>query len=291
MQISPRLATFFICAALTASAQVGSRTAQSVASNPGSSNQPSSAPSVISETSGQMPNLEKLIPGLEAAQQANHAHMVPFTVTREYELFSGSDPQPTGTVIAEIHFQPPNTKTWQITKTSGTGRAEKVVKNLLEREVKYARDAKVVISRRDYGFRYIGTGESEHRPCYVLELVPRRGDNDLLRGRIWVDRDTYLIHHFEGEPAKSPSWWIKDLKVSTTYNDMGGMWLQAASKGTAEVRLFGPHTMTERTLSYRTARPVVEGPAAELTRLTRPQPYPRRPSPAAAVGVGIITVR
>jgi hypothetical protein len=240
---------------------------------------------------GQMPDLEALITGLEAAQEANHAHMVPFTVTREYDLFRGNEPQPTGTVIAEVHFQPPATKTWQIIKASGNGRAEKVVKNLLEREVKYAQAARIAISRRDYEFRYAGTGESEHRPCYILELIPRRNDSDLLRGRIWVDRDTYLIHHFEGEPAKNPSWWIKDLKLSDTYNDMGGIWLQAVSRGTADVRLFGPHTMTERTLNYQAARAVVEGPAAELARLRRPQPRPRQLSPAAAVGAGIVIIR
>jgi hypothetical protein len=295
MQISPPIATFFlcfICAALTASAQTGSRTAQPVARNSGSATTQSSAPSLVTATNERMPDLQVLITGLEAAQRANHAHMVPFTVTREYELFSGNDQQPTGTVVAEVHFQPPATKTWQITQASGNARAERVVKNVLEREVKYARDGKIAISSQDYDFRYVGTGESDHRSCYILELIPKSSDGNLLRGRIWVDRDTYLIHHFEGEPAKSPSWWVKDLKLSTTYNDMGGMWLQAVSKGTADIRLCGPHTMTARTLTYRVARPVVEGPAAELTRLTRPQPpYPRRPSPAAAVGVGVITVR
>ena len=290
MRISPLHATFLLCAALTARAQMGGRAAQPMATNSGSLSTPSHAPSAIATSTAQIPNLRALITGLEAAQLANHAHMVAFTVTREYELFSGSDEQPTGTVVAEVHFIPPATKTWQITNASGNGRAEKVVKNLLQREVKYAQDGRIAISRRDYDFRYAGTSESAHRPCYVLEIIPKRDDSQLLRGRIWVDRDTYLIHYFEGEPARSPSWWVKDLKLSTTYNDIGGMWLQAASKGTADVRWFGPHTMTERNLSYHAARPVVEGPAAELTRLTRPQPpYPRRPSPAAAAGV--ITVR
>lgn len=216
--------------------------------------------------------------------------MVPFTVTREYTLFSGDDKEPKGSVLVNVHFQPPRTKTWEIKQASGSGRAEKVVKEILEREVQYAKDAKIAISRQDYDFRYAGTGERDHRPCYILQIIPKREDGKLLRGRIWVDRDTYLIHRFEGEPAKNPSWWIKDLKLSTTYSDMGGMWLQNSSDGKADVRLFGPHSMTEHTISYSAARPVVEGPAAELTRLTRPQ-HPHRPSPAAAVGAGIIGVR
>ena len=216
--------------------------------------------------------------------------MVPFTVTREYRLFSGDDREPKGTVLVNVHFQPPTTKTWEITKATGSVRTEKVVKEILEREVQYAKDGKIAISRQDYEFRYAGTAESDHRPCYVLQIIPNREDSKLLRGRIWVDRDTYLIHHFEGEPAKNPSWWIKDLKVSTTYTDMGGMWLQTTSEGKADVRLLGPHSMSERTLNYTAARSVVDGPAAELARLSQPQ-RPHRPSPTAAVGAGIISVR
>jgi len=276
-QIS-RLATFFFWAALTVSAQIAGRAAQCIAGNSNSPSMPNPVPSTITTRTSQTPDLQVLITGLEAAQRANYAHMVSFTATREYELFNGNDEQSTGTVVAEVHFQPPATKTWRITKTSGNGRAEKVVKNILEHEVKYAQDAKIAINRQDYDFRYAGAGESDHRPCYVLEVIPRRSDSELLRGHIWVDSDTYLIHHFEGEPAKSPSWWIKDLKLSTTYSNMGGLWLQAAGKGTADVRFFGPHTMTERTLNYCATRPVVEGPAAELACLTRLQtPRSRRP--------------
>ena len=103
-----------------------------------------------------------------------------------------------GTVTAEVRFQPPITKTWEIKTTSGSARAEKVVKSVLEREAKYAREGKIAIAREHYDFRYDGTGEADRRPCYILQLVPKRDDGELLRGRIWVDRDTYLIHRFEG---------------------------------------------------------------------------------------------
>jgi hypothetical protein len=289
MQFSPPLVTFFLCAALAAAAQTSNRTAPPQASQPKAGLQPSdSAPTAASTPNGQLPDLQALITGLEAAQRTNHAHMVPFTVTREYLLFSGDDKQPKGTVIAEVRFQPPTSKTWEIKKTSGSARAEKVVKSVLEREVKYARDGKIALGRADYDFRFAGTGEADRRPCYILQLGPKRDDGSLLRGRIWVDRDTYLIHRFEGEPAKSPSWWIKDRKLSTQYSDMGGIWLPTSSKGVADVRVFGPHTMTERTLDYRASRPVLEGPAAELARLQPRAARPYRPSPVAAAGVVIL---
>ena len=307
MQISPSLATFFLCTALAASAQSGGSGSPTVGQVRGQARSqmqqpsqpiqhlvetPNSAPTATAAPVPRFPGLQAVIMGLEAAQRANHAHMVPFTVIREYVLFSGDDTQPKGTVTAEVHFQPPTTKTWEIKQTSGSDRAERVVKGVLEREVKYANDGKIAIGREHYDFRYLGNGESENRPCYILQIVPKHDDGNLLRGQIWVDRDTYLIHRFEGEPAKSPSWWIKDLKLSTTYGDLGGIWLPTNSKGIADVRLFGPHTMTEHTLTYRAERTVVEGPAADLTRLARaPSSRPYRPSPAAAVGAGILIGR
>jgi hypothetical protein len=268
MQISLPLAALLLSAVLVAGAQTASRTAPTISSASSARTAPS--------------DLQALVIGLEAAQRENHAHMVPFTVRREYLLFSGNDKQPKGTVVAEVHFQPPTTKSWEIKQTSGTGRAAKVVKNVLEREAKYAHDGKVAISRQDYQFRYAGNDDNGHRPCYILEIIPKRNQSDLLRGRLWVDRDTFLIHRFEGQLATSPSWWIKDLKLSTTYGNVGGMWMQTASKGVAEVRVFGLHTMTGRTLSYSAARPVLEGPAADLTRLARLQRLRSYRPPSAA---------
>jgi len=249
VQFSPRVVTFFLFAALAAGAQTGSRTAQPRSMYPVAG----SAAAAIAVPARQAPDLRTVIAGLEAAQRINHERMGPFTVVRRYELFSGDDQEPKGTVIAEVHFQPPNTKTWEIKETKGSTRTEKVVRGVLEREAKYARDGKIAISRADYDFSYQGTDEVDRRRCYILQLIPKRDDTNLLLGRIWVDQDTFLIRHFEGAPTKSPSWWIKDLRLSTTYGDLGGIWLHTSSKGVADVRMFGPHTMTESTLSYQPA--------------------------------------
>jgi len=87
--------------------------------------------------------------------------------------------------------------------------------------------------------------------CYLLELLPRRKDHNLLRGRVWVDATTYLVRRIEGEPAKSPSWWLRDVRIAFGYGEVGGMWLQTASEVTVNVRIVGPHTMVSRDVKYR----------------------------------------
>jgi len=290
VQFSPALLIFLLSALLAASAQTNSRTAQA-ANNahtglPGTRDADSGA---MAAPAAQFPGLPAVIKRLEAAQDINNAHMVPFTVTREYEMFSGGDQEPKGTVIAEVHFWPPATETWEIRKASGSERAEKVVKHLLEREVQYARDGNIDITGKNYDFLFAGTGEADGRPCYILQLVPNSAADNLLRGRIWIDRDTYLIHRFEGHLAKSPSWWIKELKLFRSYDDWGGIWLPTSSKGLAEVRMLGPHTMTERVVRYSATREVPQGPAAEQARI-QPGGSPSH-RPASAVGITIISGR
>ena len=88
---------------------------------------------------------------------------------------------------------------------------------------------------------------------YVLQLLPKRNDKNLLCGTIWVDANTYLIRRTEGEPQKSPSWWLRDLHVVFVYGEAGGMWLPTSSEFTAKVRLFGPASITRR---FAAASPV-----------------------------------
>ncbi len=276
MQFPLPLITFLLCAAAVAAAQTG----------------PVSHLTSPSAITTRQTDLQVIVSRLENAQRENHAHMVPYTESREYELFSDSELLPKATVVASVHFRPPDIKTWKIERSTGSGRGEKVVKSLLERETRFAKDGKIGISRQDYDFQYAGTADYEHRPCYVLQLVPKREDSDLLRGKIWVDRDTYLIHHFQGAPAKNPSWWVKDMNLAMNYSDQGGMWLVTSSKGEADIRLFGQHRMTERTLNYQAERRVTAGPVADLARLRQTEPpHSYRTSPIPAVGVGIIPGR
>ena len=91
----------------------------------------------------------------------------------------------------------------------------------------------------------------EGQLCYVLELLPRRKSKDLLRGTIWVDANTYLPRRVDGEPAKSPSWWLKDVRVALRYGYVGPMWVQTSSEATANVRLHGGTTVLWQDVRYR----------------------------------------
>jgi hypothetical protein len=103
----------------------------------------------------------------------------------------------------------------------------------------------------NYGFRFLRVENAMGYRCYVLELLPRRQDKRLLHGEIWVDANTYLPHRSQGELAKSPSWWVRDVRVAFVYGKVGEMWLQTASEASANVRILGRSIMVSQDTSYK----------------------------------------
>ena len=154
-------------------------------------------------------------------------------------------------VIARVTFEPPGIKQFVIQQTSGMGLGERIVRQMLEHETEIGRNnASTDLSRANYEFHYLREEEMGGRRCHVLEIVPRRSDKSLLRGQIWVDAITFLLHRTEGEPVRSPSWWLKDARLVLVYSDVGGMWLQTSSESSADVRFLGRHTMLSRDVDY-----------------------------------------
>jgi hypothetical protein len=44
---------------------------------------------------------------------------------------------------------------------------------------------------KSYEYRLLGTDAAEGRDCYLLEFIPREGQEHLYRGRVWIDRKSF----------------------------------------------------------------------------------------------------
>ena len=64
-----------------------------------------------------------------------------------------------------------------------------------------------------------------------------------MRGQIWVDESSFRIRQIEGVPAKSPSFWLKNLHITLQFAELGGMWVPVTFDGIATIRLFGEYTL------------------------------------------------
>jgi hypothetical protein len=199
--------------------------------------------------------LNSIVEAVEKAQAAVRPQ-VSYQVVREYRLFGAKNSGADSEVIAEVDFWPPAREDYRIQRSAGSHRGPQVVQRVLEHEAERAshnNQARTAVSRENYDFRYIGEATLNGRPCYLLELKPRRREPELISGQVWIDQHSFLVRHIEGELAKSPSWWLKKVRVKLTFADFDGTWLQTGVEAVADVRMVGTHTLTSRVLDYRAA--------------------------------------
>ena len=210
------------------------------------------------QTRGKVPTLETIIARMAQARDENESRFRRYVVTRDYQLFGKERDKSKSQVIADVIFVPPDSKNYAIQQSNGSGLGERIVRRMLASEAEIAKDyVSTDFSAANYEFGFIREEDVSGQRCYVLELLPRRKDGNLLRGNIWVDATTYLLRRAEGEPAKIPSWWLRDVHLALFYSDVSGMWLQTALEATATVRILGPYTMVSRDVKYKIGEPVL----------------------------------
>jgi hypothetical protein len=197
-----------------------------------------------------VPSLETILARMSQAEIQNRIRRRPYSVTREYKLF-GQNRNARSQVIATITFLPPNSGNYSVRRAGGSSIGEMIVRRVLGREASIAKGmGSSDINQDNYSFRFVREEAAGGHCRYILQMLPRRNDGNLLRGTIWVDATTYLICRVEGVPVKNPSWWVRDVHIVLTYADVGGMWLPTASEYTAKVRLLGPSMMVAHDLRY-----------------------------------------
>src|SRR5690242_117405 len=103
-----------------------------------------------------VPRLETIVARMSQAAIQNHAHLRPYTVTREYQLFGQKRDKTRSRVTADVTFHPPGLKKYRIQGTEGTIIGERIVRSVLEREATLAKDAGLSdISQDNYNFRFL----------------------------------------------------------------------------------------------------------------------------------------
>jgi hypothetical protein len=216
--------------------------------------------------SGGMPDLSTIIARMMAAQQNNRLQARPLVVKRAYQLLDKLQDQK-AQVVATITYMPPDQKQYRIESSYG-GLGEKILRDVLEKETESPKNPdRKELSTQNYDFRLLGTETVEGGLCYVVGLNPKREDKDLIRGQMWIDWQTYNVRRVAGNPAKNPSWWIRDLYILMTFGEVDGMWLRTFTHAVANVRFKGKYEMVSRDVDYP---PVPQLLVRQIRRHPRP---------------------
>lgn len=255
--------------------------------------------------------LDVVVSRMEEAQLRNRQNYRTYTMTRDYRLFGDDSGKANSEVIAEVTFVPPDRKTFSIQSVQGSERGENIVRKVLQSESEMAtKDAPGALSTANYNFALLSDGEMNGRSCYVLQLIPKRQEKTLLKGRAWVDKQTYLVHRVEGDMSKTPSWWLKKVHMTMLYAEVAGMWLPTGTDAVAEVRIFGRHTFTSRAIKVQSGEVVARTFSPVPPNFLASTPHSRsaslvhrtvgareasairhRPTPAALLGAGVALQR
>jgi Outer membrane lipoprotein-sorting protein len=207
------------------------------------------AVAAVAQASAAQPDTNSIVDAMLKAQQENKARAKPFTVRRNYLLLD-KQAQQKAQVVATITSLPPDSKEYEIEHSSG-GMGEKVLRDVLSKETEPAKDSqKKELTRENYNFQLLGEESLDGKRCYLLGLSPKRDDKDLIKGKIWVDAETYNIRRLEGSPVKNPSWWIHDLNILMKFTEVDGMWLRTSLHAVANVRFKGKYVMESNDLEY-----------------------------------------
>ena len=199
--------------------------------------------------------LNSIVDALERTR-AGASPQVSYRLIREYNLSGKNDSSINSDVVAEVNFRPPANEKYRIQKSSGSHQGQQVVQRVLDHEVEVTSNSdqtRIALNRDNYNFALIGEASLDGKPCYRLELKPKRKEKELISGELWVDQNSFFVRQIEGDLAKTPSWWLKKVHVKFTFADFDGSWLQASMEAVADVRIIGPHTLTSHTRDYRGA--------------------------------------
>lgn len=207
---------------------------------------------VAAQQSSPAPDVNAIIARMAATRQENKAHAKAYSVKRDYELLDKQS-TPKAQVIATITVLSADQKQFYIESSTG-GMGEKVLRDILTKETEPASQAeRKDVTHDNYDFQLVGQEALDGHNCFVVALLPRREDRDLIKGKMWIDASTYNIRRIEGSPGKSPSWWIRDLHIVMNFTSVDGMWLHTFTHAVADVRFKGKYVMESHDLEYRPA--------------------------------------
>ena len=135
---------------------------------------------------------------------------------------------------------------WTILEEGGSDRTrEKVFRSVLETEAESWREGDrdaAALTPTNYQFNPMGVGPGG---TVKLRLQPRREDARLIDGVLTVSGDGYPLR-LEGTLAKSPSFWVKSVRVVKQYGRFAGVALPTVLESTADVKFVGKSSFTMR---------------------------------------------
>jgi hypothetical protein len=144
-----------------------------------------------------------------------------------------------GWMRVETRVTPAGAFSWRVLAEGGSDRTrDKVFRALLENEAEAWREGlRDAAALTPDNYEFLPLTPVADGPIQI-RLKPRREDSRLVNGILTVSADGYPLR-LEGTLAKSPSFWVRSVRVVKTYGRFAGVALPTMLESHADVRLVG----------------------------------------------------
>jgi hypothetical protein len=179
---------------------------------------------------------DRIVAGLAATAARERRLVESFTTNKTFTIMH--DGETRAQVVAALQFTAPDAKAFAILESRGSDvLRDRVINQMMRTEIEHeqpSKRARAAISPVNYEFAdVLDDGED-----FVIAVVPRRHDELLFKGRIWITKDGFHLKRIEGELAKNPSFWTRRIHFVSEYAPVKGVWLHGRTLARVKVRWF-----------------------------------------------------
>jgi hypothetical protein len=157
-------------------------------------------------------------------------------------------------MLVRVEGDTDETKHFEVVSVEGWKAAQKhVLQKMLDSEAEASSPEirlQTRLSPENYELHMVRAALLGDRMAYVINVVPKRSEERLFEGQIWVDSQDYALARVEGKPAKNPSFWIHSVHFVHTYQKSGPFWFPVSTESVTQVRIFGSTSLTINYFDY-----------------------------------------
>lgn len=199
------------------------------------------------QTSEAAPSADSIVAKMMARSARRSAEIQGFQGKRWYQLqYHGFLGGREASMEVLATYAAPNKREYTVISQTGSKLLlNRVLLKLLDSEQQaFENRKKIDLSPDNYTFELVGNERGDDGTiCYVLAVKPRKSNQFLYKGKIWVNSKDFAVVRMEGEPAKSPSFWIKDTQIESKWEKVGDFWFIAHNQSISHIRMGGTATL------------------------------------------------
>ncbi len=220
------------------------------------------------------PSGEEILVNMAQRTAVHRLDLPVYSGSRDYTVqnlrFSKS-----ATVAVRMTYRQSEGARFTVLARSGSEKLESVVDKIIASEADASRppeNARYQITPANYHADLLGEEVMSGKRCYVLELQPRFKSKYLLRGKAWVEAQSYQLVRVEGHAAASISFLLGRPFITQEFAEVAGYWLPARTHAVSSTALLGTSELEIVYRDYDLSDDSVENVAYRSAAARRPLP-------------------